>query len=130
MHEGKNLGNSGRAEDRPKFCLGYIKNLVRMRNVQDRLSVYVLRIFCSKASLAASGRPVQDHRVKRAALYRGPKRRVGAEEMLLPGELVERPRAHPRGERLPGYRAGPARSRCLLGVEQPFHSSQPSSALT
>ena len=52
--------------------------------------------------LAGPGRPVQDHRVRVAGLDRPPQRRVLAEQVALADELLERLRAHPRGERHAG----------------------------
>ena len=67
--------------------------------------------------LAAAGRPVEDHRVKRAALDRGAQRRLAAEQVLLAGELVERPRTHPRRERLALDDARRTGTGSLLAVE-------------
>ena len=48
--------------------------------------------------LAGAGGPPEDDRLQPIALDRPPQRPAGAEEILLPDELVERLRAHPFGK--------------------------------
>ena len=72
--------------------------------------------------LAGARRPVEDHRVRAAGLDRRAQRRALAEQVLLADEVVERARAHARGERpVRRPRRGPG---LLLGrVEQALHDA-------
>jgi hypothetical protein len=49
--------------------------------------------------LAASGRAMEDHRMRLALLDRPTKRRAVTEQVLLSDEFVERGRSHPRCQR-------------------------------
>jgi hypothetical protein len=59
--------------------------------------------------------------VRAAGLDRRPERGAGRQEVLLPDELVERPRAHTRGERSVERRRLRSRLLRLLGLEQLIH---------
>ncbi len=71
--------------------------------------------------LPRAGRPVEDHRVRPPLLDRGAQRGAGAEHVLLADDLVERSRAHARGERPVLGRDGGAPARRLAGVEELVH---------
>jgi hypothetical protein len=53
----------------------------------------------SQGRLAAAGRSPEDHRGEAVLLDRSAQRLAWADEMLLPHEVVERPRAHARRKR-------------------------------
>ena len=59
-----------------------------------------------KGRLARTGRTLEDHRWEQAGLDRLPQHMTRAQDVVLTDELVQRPWAHPRGERLPRTRAG------------------------
>ncbi len=71
--------------------------------------------------LAGPGRPVEDHRVRLAGLDRGPQRARRAEQVGLADELLERPRAHARGQRQVGRRGLGAPGWIVGHVEEPSH---------
>ena len=61
--------------------------------------------------LAAPGRPPQDQRRQLRRLERAAQQLAGAEQVLLPDELVERSRPHPLGQRLAAAILGGVRAK-------------------
>src|SRR5262249_20289030 len=74
--------------------------------------------------LPGPGRPVEEHRMRLAGLDRGPQRRRRAEQVRLADELLQRARAHARGERQVrgGGRRAARRGFLLRRVEQASHA--------
>ena len=71
------------------------------RELHERLPE-ALRQQAGERGLAGAGRPPEDDRAELAAREHAPERGLGAQQVVLAHQLVERARPQPVGERLPG----------------------------